>query len=74
MAALLILWKFGQRVEKVAIYRIVAMALSLVMLAGMVFADNISESIEGGLYRDRVVLIEQTQYQKIVMTKHRDDV
>jgi spermidine synthase len=74
MAALLILWKFGQRVEKVAIYRIAAMALSLVMLAGMVFADNISESIEGGLYRDRVVLIEQTQYQKIVMTKHRDDV
>ena len=44
------------------------------MLCGMVGADNISDSIEGGLYRDRIIFMEQTAYQKIVMTKHRDDV
>ena len=44
------------------------------MVMGMIFADNISAGIEGGLYRDRIIYMEQTKYQKIVMTKHRDDV
>ena len=30
-------------------------------------------NIEKGLYRDDVILSEQTPYQKIVMTKHKDD-
>jgi len=73
-AALLIMWRFGKRVDNIRVFRTLAVALGFLMLAGMVMADNISESIESGLYRDKVVLIEQTQYQKIVMTKHRDDV
>ena len=40
----------------------------------MVFADNISMGIEGGLYRDQIIFLEQTPYQKIVVTKHKDDV
>ena len=44
------------------------------MIVGMVFADNISERVEGGLYRDKIIYMEQTGYQKIVLTKHRDDV
>ncbi len=74
IAALLIMWKFGDRVEYIKIYRSTAVFLAFVMMLGMIMADNISEFVEGGLYRDRVVFMEQTQYQKIVMTKHRDDV
>lgn len=74
LAAALILWRFGERVTHIRIYRILAGFLSVCMLAGMIFADNISESIEGGLYRDHIIYMEQTQYQKIVVTKHRDDV
>lgn len=74
IAALLIMWKFGDRVEYIKIYRSTAVFLAFVMMFGMIMADNISEFVEGGLYRDRVVFMEQTQYQKIVMTKHRDDV
>jgi spermidine synthase len=39
----------------------------------MFFAENVGRRIEGGLYRDDVIRIEQTAYQKIVVTKHRDD-
>ncbi|WP_026492623.1 polyamine aminopropyltransferase [Butyrivibrio sp. XPD2002] len=74
LAAFLIMWKFGERVDRIKVFRTMAVVLAGLMLVGMVMADNISESIEGGLYRDRVILIEQTQYQKIVMTKHKDDV
>ena len=74
IAALLIMWKFGDRVVNIGLYRVLGALLAVTMLLGMIFADNISNEIESGLYQDRVILIEQTQYQKIVMTKHKDDV
>lgn len=74
IAALLIMWRFGGRVHHIGIYRTIGTLLALTMVLGMVFADNISDEIEGGLYQDHVILVEQTQYQKIVMTKHKDDV
>ena len=74
VAAMLIMFRFGDRVKKITIYRTLGAVLAGLMCVGMIFADNISESIEGGLYRDKVIMIEQTQYQKIVMTKHKDDV
>ncbi len=74
LSALLILWKFGNRVHHVKVYRVLGFGIAVFMLMGMVFADNISEFIEGGLYRDRIIFLEQTEYQKIVMTKHRDDI
>ena len=74
IAAMLILWRFGERVENIRIYRVIAGILAVGMAVGILFADNISDSIEDGLYRDHIIYMEQTQYQKIVMTKHRDDV
>ena len=74
IAAFLIMWRFGKKVDKIGVYRALAVTLAFLMLIGMVMSDNISMSIEDGLYRDRVILSEQTQYQKIVMTKHKDDV
>jgi predicted membrane-bound spermidine synthase len=31
-------------------------------------------NIEGKLYRDKVILSKQTKYQKIVVTKHKDEI
>lgn len=73
-AAILILQRFGERVKHIWLYRILAAVIASGMIIGIVFADNISESVEGGLYRDQIIYMEQTEYQKIVITKHRDDV
>lgn len=54
-------------------FKLVAALVFAGMLFGMLFSENISGHIEGGLYRDHVILSKQTKYQKIVMTKHRDD-
>ena len=35
--------------------------------------DIITKQIEDGLYRDKIILSKQTGYQKIVVTKHKDD-
>ncbi len=74
LCAIMILWHFKDRVIQINIYRILAVILADFMLIGMIFADNVSENIEDGLYRDHVIYMEQTEYQKIVVTKHRDDV
>lgn len=73
-AAMLILWRFGERVTHIRVYRMLAAVLAVGMAIGIVFADNISYMVEGGLYRDHIIYMEQTEYQKIVVTKHRDDV
>lgn len=73
MAAMMILWKYENRIKKIRFYKTLCVTLAIVMLAGMVFSDNIADRIEGGLYRDRIILSKRTKYQKIVMTKHRDD-
>ena len=59
---------------KIKLYRILAVLLATCMVAGIILADNISMEIENGLYRDHIIYMEQTEYQKIVVTKHRDDV
>ncbi len=41
---------------------------------GMLFSENVASGIEQGLYRDKVILREQTPYQKLVVTKHKDDI
>lgn len=73
-AAILIMRRYGDRVSKIRWYRILAGLIAVLMVLGMIFSDNISVGIEGGLYRDKIIYMEQTPYQKIVITKHKDDV
>ena len=73
LCALLIIFTYKGKLRNGAAYRTASILLLAGMVVGMVFAENLSKSIEGGLYRDDVILSEQTAYQKIVVTKHKDD-
>lgn len=73
LAAMLIVFKYAKRIKDAVIYKMAAVGLFGCMIVGAVFSENISDVIEGGLYRDNIILSEHTQYQHIVMTKHKDD-
>ncbi|GKT32105.1 polyamine aminopropyltransferase, partial [Aduncisulcus paluster] len=45
----------------------------IVVLTGVLLGDSFGKSIEDRLYRDKIIYSEQTQYQKIVVTQHKDD-
>lgn len=47
----------------------VALFLGLMLL----FSNVLLASWEQGLYSDRIIDVKQSQYQKIVLTKHKDD-
>ncbi len=73
MAAILIIYKYAAHIKNVFRYKVATAIIFAGMIFGMLFSENISSYIEGGLYRDQVILSEHTKYQHIVMTKHRDD-
>lgn len=73
LAAILIVFKYSDRIRKPVIFKSITVLLFVFMMWGVLFSENISNYIEGGLYRDRVILSEQTQYQHIVLTRHKDD-
>lgn len=74
VAAMLIVFKYQNRIRNASVYKALTILILSGMVWGMIFSENISEHIEGGLYRDNVILSEHTKYQHIVVTRHRDDI
>ena len=74
ICACLIVFRYHKRIRGAAYYKIATIALMIMMIIGMLVSENIGSFIENGLYRDNVILSEQTQYQKIVVTRHKDDI
>lgn len=73
VAASLIIFRYKKRIKNSGVYRAAVLVLLGGMFMGMLFSENIASHVEGGLYRDRVILSEHTQYQHVVVTKHKDD-
>ena len=72
--ALLIILKYKKYIEKYKLVKIIAIICLVIILVFLCTGGVIANKIEEGLYRDDVILSKQTAYQKIVMTKHKDDV
>ena len=73
LAAVLIIFRYHNRLKHQRLYKFASVGLLLCMMSGMLFAENAGNAVENGLYRDTVILRKQTEYQKIVMTRHKDD-
>lgn len=71
--SLFILFSYRGYIRRFSLWRLISTLAAVFMIWGMLFSGQAASSIEQGLYRDRVILSEQTPYQKVVVTKHRDD-
>lgn len=71
--SLFILFSYRKYIQQFSLWRLISTLAAVFMVWGMLFSEQAASSIEQGLYRDRVILSEQTPYQKLVVTKHRDD-
>ena len=72
--SLFILYSYRQYIGRTALWKIIIYISGAGMILGMLFSENLASGIEQGLYRDKVIYSEQTPYQKLVLTKHKDDV
>jgi spermidine synthase len=73
IVSIVIIYTHVDHIKKVHIFKIASATAFLIMIMGAIFSENIASGIENNLYRDKIVMSEQTKYQKIVVTKHKDD-
>lgn len=71
--ALIIILKYKNYVGKYKTAQVISICVLIAIFMCLIGGDKITKSIEGGLYRDDIIYSEQTMYQKIVITKHKDD-
>ncbi|MBQ3409383.1 MAG: polyamine aminopropyltransferase [Clostridia bacterium] len=74
ITAILIIIKYKSQIEGFKKVLTISITCLSIIIAFLCSANIITKKIEAGLYRDDIILSEQTPYQKIVMTKHKDDV
>jgi spermidine synthase len=65
---------FRDNLRGVRFLRTQGIAALIVLALGLAFADQLTTLAEEGIYADQVVYAETTPYQRIVITRWRDDV
>lgn len=72
-ASFLICHCYRSYIENSNTIRNIIVGVFAVLFSLLLFGGKLTREIEQGLYRDDVIYSKQTMYQKIVMTKHKDD-
>ncbi|MDR1873401.1 MAG: polyamine aminopropyltransferase [Synergistaceae bacterium] len=72
-AAALIVFRYSEQVVRFRTLRAAACLGAVLLLALTFSGDVVTSKLEEGLYRDQIILSRQTRYQKIVLTRHKDD-
>ncbi|MCQ2195647.1 MAG: polyamine aminopropyltransferase [Paludibacteraceae bacterium] len=74
IVSLLIILKYKAQLSHYKGVLCTTLCLLGAMIIGTLFSENVSRFVEDGLYRDKVIYLNQTKYQHIVLTRHRDDI
>ncbi|MBI4903381.1 MAG: polyamine aminopropyltransferase [Acidobacteria bacterium] len=73
LVALWTTFLFRERIGGLVGLRAACLVVLVALGIGMSYADHILDIADGALYADEVILARNTKYQRIVLTKHRDD-
>ena len=73
MAAAIVLWAFRATIGGAKILWSGVILVGLLLVVSMSSVERLEQLAEESFYEDRIVYSQQTPYQRIVVTKHRDD-
>lgn len=71
--ALLILWLFRKEIAYLKTHMVSGVLIGLLLIAGVLFGEEMAFSFEQKLYKDPIIHMEDTAYQRIVLTKEQGD-
>ncbi|KAB8137747.1 polyamine aminopropyltransferase [Gracilibacillus oryzae] len=74
VVALVVSIKFQREIHRPLLHKIIGGALIIFLTAGFLFGEGYANSFEQRLYSDPIIYSEETEYQKIIMTKEPEDV
>ncbi|SDJ65796.1 polyamine aminopropyltransferase [Salimicrobium halophilum] len=72
--AVLVLFYFKKEIKKFSFHLGSAVFIGVLLVSGLFFGEELAFSFEQKLYKDPILHIEDTPYQKIVLTKEGEDV
>ncbi len=72
-AAAIVLWAFRSTIGGAKILWFGVVIVGVLLVVSMSSVERLEQLAEESFYEDRIVYSEQTPYQRIVVTKHRDD-
>lgn len=73
LVALWSTWLFRRHLPHVLPQRLACFAVVVLLIAGFVYGQRITDTADATLYADEVILARTTPYQRIVLTKWKDD-
>lgn len=73
LVALWSTWLFRQQLARLAALRTMCCVAIALLIAGAAWSTRIASIADEQLYSDQVIFSRQTKYQRIVLTKWRDD-
>lgn len=71
--AMWILYSFRHELKQLKMHMMAGIATLVLLLAGVLFGEEMAFSFEQRLYRDPIIYTEETAYQRIVITKEQGD-
>jgi len=74
LVALWSTWIFRHHLPRPLVQRAASAAVVLVLGAGFVFGERITDTADAALYADEVILARTTPYQRIAVTRWKDDI
>ncbi|WP_430791338.1 polyamine aminopropyltransferase [Virgibacillus flavescens] len=72
--ALTVLWLFRREIRHFAVHAGFGIVLAIVLVAGVFFGEAMAFTFEQKLYKDPIIHVEQSAYQKIILTQDEKDV
>ncbi len=66
-------WLFRDQMPHVKLVRSQCVLITLLLLLGFVYADHMTALAEENLYADEIVFAKSSRYQRIVLTRWKDD-
>ncbi|MDA8352561.1 MAG: polyamine aminopropyltransferase [Firmicutes bacterium] len=73
LVGLLIAWRFAGDLRRPSAVKGFALGCLALLSFGIFFGDKASHALESQLYRDQVLRVEETAYQRIVVTREEGD-
>lgn len=72
--ALVVLYFFRKEIIRKTLHAIIGGVIAILLIGGLLFGESLALSFEQKMYKDPIIHLEESQYQKIIMTKQKEDV
>ncbi|ASN04996.1 polyamine aminopropyltransferase [Virgibacillus necropolis] len=71
--ALTILWLFRKEIKNFAAHATFGIIIGILLIIGVLFGEAMAFTFEQKLYQDPIIYMEQSAYQKIILTQDQGD-